>query len=395
MKEGWEEKKIGDVCTILNGGTPKTNVPEYWDGDVLWITPKDMGQLTSEYVSDTSRKISKLGLQKSSAKLIPINSIILSTRAPIGHLAINTKEITTNQGCRGLVPDEVLDTRYLYYFCCNSVERFNDLGSGTTFKELSKKALSSVIIPIPPLPEQKEIVKILDEAFSAIDEAKANIEKNIENARELFQSRLNEIFSRKGNGWIIKELKILSNIMYGHTAKSSGTFKGPKYLRITDIQDNHVDWNEVPNCLHLKDDYEKYELKCGDIVFARTGATTGKSFLIKKCPDAVFASYLIRVQPDQDVISPEFLYMFFQSPKYWRVIESGISGSAQGGFNAKKLGNLLIPIPPLSEQKEIVAKLDELNRHCKESEEKYQQKLTNLEELKKSLLQKAFAGELT
>jgi type I restriction enzyme S subunit len=197
MREGWKNKNIEEISKILNGGTPKTKIKEYWDGDIAWITPADLGKNKSIYVSNTSRKITKLGLEKSSAKLFPSNSIVLSTRAPIGHLAINTIEMSTNQGCRGIVPTKECDTKYLFYFLYSNVELLNNLGTGTTFKELSTKALATLSIPIPPLPEQKQIVAILDKAFAAIDQAKANIEKNIENVKELFQSKLNEILARK------------------------------------------------------------------------------------------------------------------------------------------------------------------------------------------------------
>lgn len=148
MKAGWKEEKIGEVTTIISGGTPKSGVSEYWHGEVLWITPKDMGKLNGIYVSDTSRKITENGLAKSSAKLIPSNSVILSTRAPIGHLAINAEPMATNQGCRGLVPRSNVDTKFLFYFLNMSVPYLNEIGTGTTFKELSKTALSNVDISI-------------------------------------------------------------------------------------------------------------------------------------------------------------------------------------------------------------------------------------------------------
>ena len=144
LSKGWKVEKLGDVCDIFNGGTPDTKVPKYWGGDILWITPKDMGQLESIYVDDTARKITEAGLKNSSAKILLVNSVVLSSRAPIGHLAINTKEITTNQGCRGIVPKKGLSTLYLYYFLENSVDLLNSLGTGTTFKELSATRLEQV-----------------------------------------------------------------------------------------------------------------------------------------------------------------------------------------------------------------------------------------------------------
>ena len=164
--DDWEEKQLGEVCEIINGGTPKTKTKEYWDSEIKWITPKDLGKLVQRYVFDTPRKISELGLQKSSAKLLPINSVILSTRAPIGHLAINTSEMATNQGCRGLIPLKNFSAEYLYYFLKKSVQLLNSLGTGATFKELSKSSLSKIKIPLPTLAEQKQIVQKLDSLSS-------------------------------------------------------------------------------------------------------------------------------------------------------------------------------------------------------------------------------------
>jgi type I restriction enzyme S subunit len=120
MRKGWEIKNLGEISDIVNGGTPDTNIPKFWDGENLWITPKDMGKLQSIFVYDTLRKITNEGLKNSSAKILPPNSIILSSRAPIGHLAINVKPISTNQGCKGLVPKKEINFLYLYYFLYNS-----------------------------------------------------------------------------------------------------------------------------------------------------------------------------------------------------------------------------------------------------------------------------------
>ena len=185
-----------------------------------------------------------------------------------------------------------------------------------------------------------------------------------------------------------EKLKDISKIMYGYTAKSSTDYIGPKYLRITDIQNGFVRWDNVPNCEINQEDFEKYSLNPGDIVFARTGATTGKSYLIKNPPESVFASYLIRVQINEDIVLPEFLYKFFQSDNFWATISLGTTGSAQGGFNAKKLGDLKIPILPKSKQIEIIKHLDNAFSKIDRARLITEDKLVKLEELKRSILQK-------
>ncbi len=192
--EGWEEKKLGEVCEVINGGTPKSSVKEYWDGDVNWVTPKDLGQLNYRYIENTPRKITKIGLQKSSAKLFPSRSVILSTRAPIGHLAINLGKMSTNQGCRGIVPGTNVFTEFIYYFLFNSVELLNNLGNGATFKELSSTSLKNIIIPLPPLSEQKRIVNHLDKLSAESEQLKSIYQQKITALDELKKSILKKAF---------------------------------------------------------------------------------------------------------------------------------------------------------------------------------------------------------
>lgn len=193
--EGWEIKTLAEVCEIINGGTPDTTVPKFWNGDNLWITPKDMGKMESIYVDDTLRKITDEGLKNSSAKILPVNSIILSSRAPIGHLAINTRPISTNQGCKGLVPKNEVDTSYLYYFLSKSVELLNSLGTGATFKELSGSKLGTVEIPLPSITEQNAIVQKFNALSAETKKLQAIYQAKINDLEELKKSILQKAFA--------------------------------------------------------------------------------------------------------------------------------------------------------------------------------------------------------
>jgi type I restriction enzyme S subunit len=156
------------------------------------------------------------------------------------------------------------------------------------------------------------------------------------------------------------KLKEIAVINYGYTESANHAEVGPKFLRITDIQFGKVDWSTVPYCPISNADEEKYSLRDGDLVFARTGATTGKSFLLSDPPRSVCASYLIRVRPDSRKVLPEYLYLYFQSGRYWLDVKGGMSGTAQGGFNSTKLGALSVRIPDLQSQQIIVDKAREL-----------------------------------
>lgn len=166
--------------------------------------------------------------------------------------------------------------------------------------------------------------------------------------------------SRLPSGWRWVALgEVCQRIDYGYTASADVAAKSPRFLRITDIQNGRVDWEHVPGCSISQDDMPAYALADGDIVFARTGATTGKSYLIAEPPPAVFASYLIRLRADERLVEPTFLYWYFQSDEYWWRISEGARGGAQDGFNATMLAALRIPLPPLPEQKQILAVLRE------------------------------------
>ena len=150
----------------------------------------------------------------------------------------------------------------------------------------------------------------------------------------------------------------MCSIQYGYTDSAVSQPIGPKFLRITDIQDGQVNWATVPYCTCGPDQARRFQLQSGDIVFARTGATTGKSFLISSCPDAVFASYLIRLRPDQSAVLARYLAFYLQSPSYWAQIMSARKGSAQPGVNAAILSTLRVPLAPLLEQERITAEIE-------------------------------------
>ncbi len=293
-----------------------------------------------------------------------------------------------------IVGDESkVDRRFLLYFLTTVVAQ--DLIQDHSYPSLNLPVIAAIPIFLPPLQKQQQIANLLDQAFEGIAVAKTNAEKNLRNARAIFQNHLDDVFTQRNEGWVNRKLGDLSKINYGFTESACSEPIGPKFLRITDIQDNQVNWDNVPYCPIAASDVSKYQLVEGDIVFARTGATTGKSYLITEPPIAVFASYLIRVQLNVSEILPSFLYLFFQTKSYWDNIKLGSSGSAQGGFNATKLSELVISYPKLmKEQQIIVEKLHALSADTRRLETIHHQKLAALDELKKSLLNQAFTGNL-
>ena len=190
--------------------------------------------------------------------------------------------------------------------------------------------------------------------------------------------------------WKKQRLGDISVINYGYTAKASFEETGAKFLRITDIQNDSVNWDKVPYCSIKDSDFDKYRLIDGDIVFARTGATIGKSYLVRNPLRAVAASYLIRLRLNDPSVSPNFIAKYFQTYEYWNAISLGMSGSAQGGFNASKLSNLVVPIPPIPEQKKIVEILDEAFEGCDRAIRNTEKNLANARQLFESYLNGVF-----
>ena len=162
----WEILAMSQICRVTQGGTPSTTVGRYWGGTIPWITPAEMGKDIQPYVSKTARYITCEGLKNCSSELLPENSVIISTRAPIGYLAINTVPMAINQGCRGLIPFKEHNHLFIYYYLCKSRDSLNDLGSGNTFKELSGSVLQSFSLTMPQEVEQQKIADCL----SSLDE---------------------------------------------------------------------------------------------------------------------------------------------------------------------------------------------------------------------------------
>jgi len=311
----------------------------------------------------------------------------------------------------GLHAKDQLDKRFLFYFCRSFDFKSMDRGSGRP--SLVKSDLLKIEMPIPPLPEQKAIVKILDEAFSKIDQAKANIEKNIENAKELFQSKLNEIFSQRNalssskggegdalslpKGWEEKSLgEICEGFQYGSSSKSVIEGETP-VLRMGNIQNFGINWLKLKFSVN-ENEIKKYLLKDGDVLFNRTNSPelVGKSAIYKNEMPAIFAGYLIRVRGKEGIIDNQYLNFYLNCSKTreygYTVMSSSVN---QANINASKLKDYKIRFPKIKKQIKIVQGLNQLFTELEKIKVINSKKVQHIEDLKKSLLHKAFVGELT
>ena len=391
MREGWEIKTIGEVCEIYNGGTPSTNVPEYWDGGIQWITPKDMGKSKEMYVSHCERTITQEGVEHSSAKVLPERSVIVSSRAPIGYVAINEVPMATNQGCKGFVLGKEIYPEFLYYFLLSSTELLNKLGTGATFKEVSGKKLAGIELPLPSLPEQQRIVDILDREFAKIDALKANAEKSLQAAKDLFLQILTETFSNPD--WTRKRIGDVFDTGAGGTPLK--TYKeyyengDIPWLRSGEVCKKYIIETELFITQLGMDNSSAKMFPENSVVVAMYGATAGQVGILHL--ETTTNQAVCGIFPRKDYI-PEFVYYSLLNSKKGLVAQA--TGNAQPNISQIKIKNTTIPVISKDKQVAVVSRLDDLNDLCNALQENYHKTLTLCDDLKQSLLRKAFNGEL-
>lgn len=344
----WPMVELGDdsLFIIESGGTPDSKKEEYWNGNINWATLVDLpAEDGISIISNTQRKITELGLKNSNAKLMPINTILVSTRATIGRVGISKVEISTNQGFKNIIIKD--KNKVNTYFCALMITRLKDrmiqLASGGTFKEISKTNFSSLRIPLPPLSVQEQIVaeiesyqKIIDGAKQVIDNYKPTIKIDPK--------------------WEMVELGEVARFEYGYTASAQDTGE-VRFIRITDIDENGLLKKENEKFIDLNNESKKYLLSKEDIIVARTGATYGKTVLFLEEYDAVFASFLIRINLNKDIILPKYYWIFAQSSNYWSQAKSLVSGGGQPQFNSNVIKQIVVPVPPIKTQESIISQI--------------------------------------
>lgn len=396
MKQGWDEKSLGELCNILNGATPLRTNKEYWEnGNYPWFTIDDIRD-QGRVITYTKQKVTQAALSK--LRVLPINTVLLCCTASVGEYAITKIELTTNQQFNGLVvkDQKKLHPEFLLYFCSTLKDQLLGLSGKTTIDFIAISKLKNLIIPLPPLPEQQLIVSILDEAFVAIAKAKTNAEQNLHNAKELFESYLQGVFEKKSDGWEEKTLAQIA-ITFGrgkskHRPRNWEGLYGGKYP--------FIQTGDIRHCNHFITEYSQTYNDVGlaqsklwpsgtiCITIAANIAETGILTF-----DACFPDSIIGIVVNPKLANRDFVEYLLQSFKV-RIQALG-KGSAQANINMGTFENELFPFPPVSTQESIVEKLDALSAETKKLEAIYQQKINDLEELKKSILQKAFSGELS
>ena len=372
MKTNWQTKKLSDICDKASSN----------------ISQNQLKNEEGEYpIYGASGFIKNISFYHQDKDYISI----IKDGAGIGRIALLPAKSSVIGTLQYLLPKQNIDIRFLYYIL-NGFD-FSKYKNGSTIPHIYFREYSEEKFLVPPLPEQKRIVKKLDEVFEKVATAKENAEKNLQNSKELFEVYLQNVFKNHGKDWDEQGLVSLCEVEYGYTekAKISGKYR---FVRITDTDEDGLLTQENKMYVGSFKDAGQYILNNGDLLMARTGASAGNVLFYEGNEEAVFASYLIRLKFKKEISSK--LYWFFSKSKlYWNQVRQLSAGSAQPQFNGGALKKIVFPFPKsLTEQKAIIKKLGALSGETKKLEKIYEQKLADFEELKKSVLRQAFTGKL-
>lgn len=419
IPEHWEVKKIKHFTNILTGSTPKSTEESFWNGDINWVTTDDLGKLESKDIFDSRRKITQEGYENSGTTLAPENSILISTRAPIGHLGILRVNACTNQGCKTIVANLTFDSEYLYYFLSVSKIFLNSLGVGTTFLELPTQSLKDFTIPFPSIEEQTAIANYLDKKTAEIDQLIAEKEQLIKLYQEEKIALINQAVTKginqdvklKESGiewlgdipehWEVKRLRHVCNIFgrigYRGYKVTDLVPKGEGAITISpsNMKEYKMDFE---NCTYLSwDKYEESpEIKIfnDDILFVKTGSTYGKTTIVKGLEEKATINPQIIVLKEI-IVNSDFLWYVMKSKNIQLQVEQTVVGGTIPTISQAKINNYSFPIPlNEKEQTQIVQHIEKESARIDFKIAKAEKYINLLTEYRTALISEVVTGKI-
>lgn len=381
--------KLGDICEIVSGSTPKTNNEEYWNGNLCWITPAEITD-KDVIISDTERKISETGAKSCSLTLMPVGTVLLSSRAPIGKVAITGKEMYCNQGFKNLICSDSIFNKYLYWFLKKNNEYLNSLGRGATFKEISKKIVADIVIPLPPLETQKQIAANLDKVTRTIDLCNAILEK----LDLLVKARFVEMFGEVGTDPRGFGMKCLGDVCKINPKKTDdkrlNSGLAVSFIPMPAVSENgSIDTSEIRSYDEVKTGFTYFSE--GDVLFAKITPCmeNGKGAVaVGLCNQIGFGSTEFHVlRPLEGTSNPYWLYTITSFERFRKEAERKMTGSAgQRRVPARFLEQYTVSVPPIEQQNQFAAFVAQTDK----SKSAVKQVLEKAETLKKALMQEYF-----
>ena len=394
--EAWEQRKLGDISEIIGGGTPSTNIDEYWNGNINWYSPAEIGDQI--VVNSSQRKITKLGLEKSSAKMLPKGTVLFTSRAGIGNTAILGNSACTNQGFQSIVPDKKQLDSYFIFSRSKELKDYGErVGAGSTFVEVSGKQMSEMELLIPNLDEQKTIGCFFKRIDNLITLHQRKYDKLVNVKKALLEkmfpkndSNVPEIrFKGFTEAWEQRKVTDVGKIFIGlvTTMTKNYTDVGTLLIRNSDIKDNHFEFDSNP--IHLDEGFAKSNdsrrMHIGDVVTVHTG-DVGTSAVITEKEDGSIGFATIVTRPNKEIIDSNYLstYLNTEQHKNWAINQS--TGDGRTNYNLKEFTQLIVPLPSLKEQQCISKYIKQIDNLIT----LHQRKLEKLKNIKKSLLEKMF-----
>lgn len=349
----WQTRTINNFSKVVSGSTPRTSEPSYWNGEIGWVTPNDLSKLKNKYIERGERNITEIGLKNCSAELIPANSLIMSSRAPIGYFAISTKPVATNQGCKSFVTDNSVEIEFLYYALNHYINSIKRLGSGSTFAEVGKKQLESLSIQIPSKQTQLKIANIL----SSVDEAIQKTDQIIQKSEELKHGLMQQLFTR-GIDWKVMPVKEFAQVKGGKRLPKGARFAEEKtkhpYIRVTDFDQGTVHLNNlkyISKDLHEK--IKRYIINKEDIFISIAGSIGFVGIIPDELDGANLTENAAKIILNQKNVIQKYLYYFLISPHAQNYFNKVVSKSGQPKLALFKIEDLKVPVPPINEQNRI------------------------------------------
>ena len=382
--------KLGEICKIVSGTTPKTSIAEYWDGDIKWLTPAEIKD-DSYTIYDTVRKITLLGKEKSGLNLFPKGTVILSSRAPIGKVAIAGCDMCCNQGFKNLICSETVYNKYLYWFLKNKKDYLNSLGRGATFKELSKQIVSEIIINLPSYNEQEKIVDKLERLQKIVATRKHQLLQLDKLTKSLFVEMFGDTVINP-LGWEEHKLEEYIDFL---TSGSRGWAKyfvneeNELFLTIKNVKNNKIVLDDIQYIKAPKNkEAERTKVKCGDLLISIT-ADLGRTGVIDKdisSRGAYINQHLSLVRLDQNRINPQYISYYLETDAGKRQFCSKNQNGVKAGLNFDAIKSLNIIVPPIELQDDFVKNIYFIDKH----KSVIQKSLDETQLLFDSLMQKYF-----
>lgn len=384
MREGWEYKKLGEIAQVVSGATPKTNIEEYWGEGYYWVTPAELNDATV-VVNKTERQITDKALENTKLQLLPKGTILLSSRAPIGKVAICGVDMYCNQGFKNCICSDAIYNKFLFYFLKDRKEYLNSLGRGATFKEISKSIVEKVIVPLPPKSVQLDIVSELDQINELICLKKEQLKDYDALAQSIFYEMFGDPVENE-KGWDVFCWSELYDTILGKMLdqkKQIQTDAQLPYLGNTNVLWGSFDLKKLKTMSFTKKEIEKLQLCVGDLLICE-GGESGRCAIWKEQNSRIlFQKAIHRARAKANNIVPEYTMFWLRYAKRLGGLRNYISKSTIEHLTGKKLNALPIPLPPLPLQQAFAARITQIEQQKAE----VQKAIADLETLLASRMQ--------